>query len=837
MDKNKTKSKKNQKQQKQQKQQQKATILFKKYLIINKLDEGSFGSIYLAKNIKTNQKVAIKVENRRQYKPLLEREAYILFYLKGPGLPEIISFGKTNYYFILVQTLLGPSLSSLLDNYNISFTIKDICMLSIQMLERLEYIHSKDYIHRDIKPQNFLIGLKDPSMLYIIDFGLSKKYRSKKGKHIKFSITNNIIGTPRYCSVNALRGAEQSRKDDLESLFYVILFFFKGNVPWQNLKIKSRNERFNKINEIKKKINYKILCKDLPNEFYEFGNYIKHLNFEDNPDYNYMKKLFYLILSNLSFENDDKFSWIKSSIFINSKSNSHSHKNIFNRNRKPSAHKRLLEKISNSLEKKFIERKKNLNAQTNSIKDNITLVSLNIEKINNQLYDNKIRKSSSFVGINDISTNNSKYKNALDFNHSNKKSEFYNSKTNDIIKVKEDIDDKKLVIKKSPIMLKIKEIDNILDSDNIKNKHYSKKNNLSTKNNKSIENLIFRNNKLFYTSPNYVSDLKQSESSLKNSISNLNVKSSSNINKNINKILKINKNNLNNSNNINNNINTINQYNYKKINSKFSNYKIKINNYYHNDQAEKNYYQNFNFSQISNINNNNNNKYNRKLFNININKINTNNKKKSCFHNNSNSNILGNCLRKNKKSISISNKIYTYNGEGLKFLNEGFNLSKIISPINASYKNRSNFNIKNESFFNRENIMKSCLPKNQSFNVNIKLISNNNYNNIPLIEYGNNSQVGGINYSSFLREKKNLKNENINKINNISNINKQTNTSRIIKYKAQRNIKMNTINNYNKKNFEINELNNETKIMKIPTQRNQFNSKLNLYNNNNRYNK
>ena len=257
----------------------KPNLLFKKYFILNKIDEGSFGSIYLAKNKDTDEKVAIKVENRKQYKPLLENEAYILYYLRGRGIPQIITFGKTREYFILVQTLLGPSLSTLIDHYNIDLTIKDICMLSIQMIERLEYIHSKDYIHRDIKPHNFLMGLKDENMVYIIDFGLSKKYRSKKGNHIKFSITNNITGTPRYCSINALRGAEQSRRDDIESLFYVIIYFFKGSLPWQNLKIKSRTERFNKINQMKKKIDYKDLCKNLPEEIYNLGIYIKNLKF------------------------------------------------------------------------------------------------------------------------------------------------------------------------------------------------------------------------------------------------------------------------------------------------------------------------------------------------------------------------------------------------------------------------------------------------------------------------------------------------------------------------------------------------------------------------------
>ena len=421
---------------KNKKSSQEQNLLFKKYYILSKIDEGSFGSIYLAKNIITKEKVAIKVENRKQYKPLLEREAYILFYLRGPGLPKIITFGKTRDYFILIQTLLGPSLSSLLEDFSIQFTIKDICMLSIQMLERLEYIHSKDYIHRDIKPHNFLMGLKDPNMLYIIDFGLSKKYRSKKGKHIKFAITNNITGTPRYCSINALRGAEQSRKDDLESLFYVIIYFFRGDVPWQNLKIKSRNERFKKINEIKKKVNYNLLCKNLPEEVYNFGIYVKNLKFEEEPNYTYMQKLFYTILSKTNQQNDDKFSWIKSNTFQSSNS-TFSHKNIFKE--KPSSHKRLYEKISNSLEKKLIKKKNNvvfIQTQTNSIKDNITLVSLNIEKqMNNIINSNnytKIKKSTSYGGLSDVRVLNLMKKNEINNKFNLSKEEIMKNKIKNI---------------------------------------------------------------------------------------------------------------------------------------------------------------------------------------------------------------------------------------------------------------------------------------------------------------------------------------------------------------------------------------------------------------------
>ena len=472
------------------------SILFKKYLVIKKIDEGSFGSIYLSQNIQTKEKVAIKIENRKTENPLLEREAYILFYLRGPGLPEIKTFGKTKDLFILIQNLLGPSLANLLDKHSIVFTIKDICMLSIQMIERLEYIHLKNYIHRDIKPHNFLMGIDDPDILYLIDFGLSKKYRSKKGKHIKFSINNNITGTPRYCSINGLRGAEQSRRDDLESLFYVIIYFFRGNLPWQNLKIKSRQERFNQINYLKKNISYKILCKNLPQELYNFGTYIKHLKFEEDPDYNFLRNCFYSILKNINEKNDNKFSWLTNfKSYSNNKKQKDNQPNIVRR--KNSSHKRLLEKISSSLEKKM-KRKydNNLNKVEinliNTNKDNITLKSFYIE--NNA---KNIKKTNSYV--------------VKQINHITSLNKNKNKDTNDFLKHINRNQINNLNIKKNKTQFYSHNTSNILYSDesNINEKNYN------SNNNELLKNIFANNSQIFYNSPNYIINLKK-ENSMKN---------------------------------------------------------------------------------------------------------------------------------------------------------------------------------------------------------------------------------------------------------------------------------------------------------------------------------
>ena len=184
-------------------------------------------------------------------------------------------------------------------------------MIGVQILERLEYIHSKNYIHRDIKPRNFLSGLKNEGNIYIIDFGLSKKYRSARGKHVKFSISKHITGTPRFCSVNAMRGVEQTRRHDLDSLCYLIMYFFKGFLTWQGIKIGSKEQRCLAITKMKKYIKVESLCENLPEEIILFYKYIKKLEFTENPNYEYMKSLFIPVLNKNGFINDNQFSWIK----------------------------------------------------------------------------------------------------------------------------------------------------------------------------------------------------------------------------------------------------------------------------------------------------------------------------------------------------------------------------------------------------------------------------------------------------------------------------------------------------------------------------------------------
>ena len=286
-------------------------IILKKYRIIKRIGKGSFGSVFLGKNIQQNDYVAIKLESKNQNDTILERETYILYSLKGFGIPEVITYGQNMKYNILIQELLGKSIDKIFFEKNRKFSMKDCCMIGIQILDRLEYIHSKFIIHRDIKADNFLIGLKNRSIIYIIDFGLAKQYKSRKtGKHVKFSINKKWSGTSRFASANTLRGVEPSRRDDLESLCYLLLYLMKGSLPWDNINEESEINEILIIYKMKQYMTPEMLFKDLPLQMINFYKYCKNLEFEQKPNYKYLKTLLIGILKYLGEKNDLNFSRI-----------------------------------------------------------------------------------------------------------------------------------------------------------------------------------------------------------------------------------------------------------------------------------------------------------------------------------------------------------------------------------------------------------------------------------------------------------------------------------------------------------------------------------------------
>ena len=326
-----------------------SSIFFKKYKPIKIIGEGSFSVVYEGVNIKNKEKVALKIEQRNSKISLLKEEAYSIFNLQGYGIIKFISFGHSKDYNILVEPLLGESLYSLYLESKKSFTLKDICLIALQCLDRIEHIHSKGYIHADIKPENFIIGKNDPRIIYIIDFGLSKKFRSERtGRHIQFSITKKMTGTARYASTNSLRGVEISRRDDLESLSYMILYFLMKKLPWQGVRANTQQNRYKKIYYMKKKLLENESFKKLPIEIQNFHISIKKLNFKEDPNYIKLKGFFKDLLKANNFTEDENFSWINDKVLVQAKGE------INLRTRKSNSQRRLMDKLmrNNSFGKK-----------------------------------------------------------------------------------------------------------------------------------------------------------------------------------------------------------------------------------------------------------------------------------------------------------------------------------------------------------------------------------------------------------------------------------------------------------------------------------------------------
>ena len=295
------------------------------YSIVKMLGFGAFGEIHLAYDINLKVMRAIKFEPTSHKNPQLKHEYTVLEQLNKPenniistnqepiiGIPKVYFFDRyENRFNYLVMELLGPSLSDLFQLKEKNFSLETVLLIGYQVLTRIEMVHEKGFLHRDIKPENFVIGLGQKSnMVHIIDFGLSKRYKDKtSGQHIPYRENRDLVGTVRYASINAHLGIEQSRRDDIEGIGYILVYLYLGRLPWQGKQDKAKPQ-VSKIMEKKLITPPEILCKKMPIEFSYYFHYCRNLKFEDRPDYSTLKSLFADLLSTrINLKDEVMFDW------------------------------------------------------------------------------------------------------------------------------------------------------------------------------------------------------------------------------------------------------------------------------------------------------------------------------------------------------------------------------------------------------------------------------------------------------------------------------------------------------------------------------------------------
>eukprot|EP00930_Biecheleria_cincta_P038688 TRINITY_DN26572_c0_g1_i1.p1 TRINITY_DN26572_c0_g1~~TRINITY_DN26572_c0_g1_i1.p1 ORF type:complete len:536 (-),score=78.99 TRINITY_DN26572_c0_g1_i1:20-1594(-) len=288
------------------------SLVHGRWAIHPRIGSGSYSEVHLGIDKETREQVAVKFEwiyAEKSGKLLQEAELYKSLPEEG-HVPCIRWSGTEGEYNILVMELLGPSLEDLLDAGTGNFGLKTVIMIALQILDRVEYVHKCGIIHRDIKAENFLIGKGDKQdRVYLVDFGLAKKYLCQDGSHVACAQKHSLTGTARYVSLNVHQGLEPSRRDDVGSVGYLLVYLFLGELPWQGIGGKSKKVRRKQIQIRKEQTSHRDLCKGMPEQFVAYLRACDSLKFEDTPDYCHLKQLMQCALKGCDFTLDWKFDW------------------------------------------------------------------------------------------------------------------------------------------------------------------------------------------------------------------------------------------------------------------------------------------------------------------------------------------------------------------------------------------------------------------------------------------------------------------------------------------------------------------------------------------------
>ena len=287
------------------------SLIASRFQLQEKIGDGAFGEIYLAYDTKTNSAVAVKIEKPNVNQPQLEIENSIYKALDGAvHIPKCYYYGRVKKNNVLVIDYLSQSLEDLVVKHK-TLSLKSVLMLADQMILAVEYMHKRHYVHRDIKPNNFMMGIgKKSNQIYLIDFGLSKKFEDPNTlKHIEYNDKQKLAGTARYASINAMNGIEQSRRDDMESLGYVWIYLLLGKLPWQGIQDKNAKFRFKKITKVKEETPLNVLCNGLHPFFACYLEKVRKLGFEEKPLYSYYRKMIYDSMQRENIVYDYNYDW------------------------------------------------------------------------------------------------------------------------------------------------------------------------------------------------------------------------------------------------------------------------------------------------------------------------------------------------------------------------------------------------------------------------------------------------------------------------------------------------------------------------------------------------
>lgn len=306
--------------------QTKGRLIHDQWQIRTKIGFGGFGSVYRAIDIRNGGYVAVKIAHGEHGDHLLRREYKVYKGLRNTtstivGIPRAHYFGTDRHDTVLVMDLLGKSLHRARVELGGTFSLKTVILIATQMLRRMQLVHHKGFVHRDVKPENMIIGREDPGRIYLVDFGVTKKYRDYHSRtHVTVEQARYIVGSASYISLNAHKGIEHTRRDDLESLGYSLVEMFRGSLPWQelwvlmlpwqNMKALSEWLLFAMIAKKKRKLSLEVLCEGMPSQFVEYFKYVRGLGFAERPDYDMLASLLRSALRDNHLREDRIFDWM-----------------------------------------------------------------------------------------------------------------------------------------------------------------------------------------------------------------------------------------------------------------------------------------------------------------------------------------------------------------------------------------------------------------------------------------------------------------------------------------------------------------------------------------------